>query len=141
PDGQHFAFLREKHDTSFWDLVVAKSDGSDERPLFKEKSLLSDSLTPAWSPDGKVILIPIVQPSKDAIGGFLSVDVATGKETYFGVAQHTIYYESVWLPGGKGLILPANDLGTGAMKRQLGYIKLTGEELTRLPDDTKDNEN
>ena len=78
PDGQHFAFLREKHDTSLWDLVVAKSDGSDERPLFKEKSLLSDSLTPAWSPDGKVILIPVVQPSKDAIGGFLSVDVATG---------------------------------------------------------------
>jgi hypothetical protein len=69
---------------------VAKSDGSDERPLFKEKSLLSDSLTPAWSPDGKVILIPIVQPSKDAIGGFLSVDVATGKDTYFGIAQHTI---------------------------------------------------
>ena len=140
PDGQHFAFLREKHDTSLWDLVVAKSDGSEERPLFKEKSLLSDSLTPAWSPDGKVILIPIVQPSKDAIGGFLSVDVATGKDTYFGIAQHTIYYESVWLPDGKGLILPANDLGTGAMKRQLGYISYPGGEFRALTHDTNDYE-
>src|SRR6266404_7013695 len=140
PDGQHFAFLREKHDTSFWDLVVAKSDGSEERPLFREKSLLSDSLAPTWSPDGKVILIPVVQPSQDAIGGFLSVDVATGKETYFGVAQHTIYYESVWLPDGKGLILPANDLGTGAMKRQLGYISYPGGEFRALTHDTNDYE-
>src|SRR5712672_3464416 len=140
PDGQHFAFLREKHDTALWDLVVAKSDGSDERPLFKEKSLLSDSLTPAWSPDGKVILIPIVQPSKEAIGGFPSVDVATGKDTYFGIAQHTIYYESVWLPDGKGLILPANDLGTGAMKRQLGYISYPGGEFRALTHDTNDYE-
>jgi serine/threonine protein kinase/Tol biopolymer transport system component len=140
PDGQHFAFLREKHDTSLWDLVVAKSDGSEERPLFKEKSLLSDSLTPTWSPDGKVILIPIVQPSQDAIGGFLSIDVAAGKDTYFGIAQHTIYYESAWLPDGKGLILPANDLGTGAMKRQLGYISYPGGEFRALTHDTNDYE-
>ena len=32
---------------------------------------------PSWSPDGKTIVIPIVQPTKDAIGGLLAVDVAT----------------------------------------------------------------
>src|SRR5205823_14496382 len=81
PDGQRFAFLREKHDSPYWDLIVMKSDGSDERQIFKEQNLLSDSLTPAWSPDGKTILIPIVQPTKDALGGMKQVDVETGKLT------------------------------------------------------------
>ena len=138
PDGQHFAFLREKHDTSFWDLIVAKTDGSDERPLFKDKSLSSDSFMPAWSPDGKVILIPIVQPSKEAIGGFVSVDASTGKDTYFGIAKQTIYYGPAWLPDGKGLVLPANDLGVGALKRQLGYLSYPGGEFRALTHDTND---
>src|SRR6201993_2446884 len=69
PDGQRFAFLREKHDSPYWDLVVMKSDGSDERQIFKDQNLLSDSFTPAWSPDGKTIVIPVVQPTKDALGG------------------------------------------------------------------------
>jgi len=138
PDGQHFAFLREKHDTSLWDLIVAKTDGSDERPLFKEKSLSSDSLVPAWSPDGKVILIPIVQPSKDAIGGFLSVDASTGKDSYFGIAKQTIYYSPAWLPDGSGLLLPANDLGVGALQRQLGYLSYPGGTFRAFTHDTND---
>jgi Tol biopolymer transport system component/predicted Ser/Thr protein kinase len=138
PDGQRFAFLRVKHDTSLWDLVVARSDGSDERQLFKEKAVSSDDHVPAWSPDGRVILIPIVQPSKEAIGGFLSVDASTGKDSYFGVAKQTIYYGPAWLPDGKGLILPANDLGVGALNRQLGYLSYPGGEFRALTHDTND---
>ena len=138
PDGQHFAFLRMKHDTSLWDLIVAKSDGSDERPLFKEKSLSSDDHAPAWSPDGRVILIPIVQPSKEALGGFLSVDTTTGADTYFAIAKQTIYFRPAWLPDGRGLILPANDLGGDALKRQLGYLSYPGGEFRALTHDTND---
>jgi serine/threonine protein kinase/dipeptidyl aminopeptidase/acylaminoacyl peptidase len=138
PDGQRFAFLREKHDTSFWDLVVAKSDGSDERPLFKEKSLSSDSFMPAWSPNGKVILIPIVQPSKEAVGGFLAVDAVTGKDSYFGVAKQTLFFQPAWMPDGKGLILPVNDLGMGPLKRQLAYVAYPSGEYKALTHDTND---
>jgi eukaryotic-like serine/threonine-protein kinase len=138
PDGQHFAFLREKHDTSLWNLVVAKSDGSDERPLFQEKSLSTDDRVPAWSPDGRVILIPIVQPSKEAIGGFLSVDAASGKDSYFGIAQQAIYYGPAWLPDSKGLIVPARDLAAGALKRQLGYLSYPGGTFRALTHDTND---
>src|SRR5262245_50427065 len=76
PDGERFAFLREKHDSPYWDLISMKADGSDERQIFKDQNLLSDSFTPAWSPDGKTILIPIVQPTKDALGAMKQVDVA-----------------------------------------------------------------
>ena len=73
PDGQRFAFLREKHDSPYWDLVVVKTDGTNDGVIFKDRTITSDSHTPAWSPDGKTILISVVQPSKDAIGGFDAV--------------------------------------------------------------------
>jgi len=32
PDGQHFVFLRELHNAPTWDLLLAKSDGTIEKP-------------------------------------------------------------------------------------------------------------
>src|SRR4029077_6961156 len=98
PDGQRFAFLREKHDSPYWDLVVMKNDGSDEHALLKDKTILSDSYTPAWSPDGKTILIPVVQPTKETLGGFDLVDAATGAEKNFAIERERIYYQPVWMP-------------------------------------------
>ncbi len=69
PDGSHFVFLRELHDSPNWDLWLRKSDGTIEKAIFRNHVLLSDSHVPAWSPDGKVIVIPIVQPTKAALGG------------------------------------------------------------------------
>ncbi len=138
PDGQRFAFLREKHDSPFWDLIVTKADGSDERQIFKDQTLLSDSFTPAWSPDGKTILIPVVQPTKDAIGGFAQVDVATGKLTNFAVTQTRIYYDPVWMPDGRGLIVPSGDLRSGLPQSQLGYLSYPDGEYRLLTHDTND---
>jgi serine/threonine protein kinase len=53
PDGTHFAFLRQLHDSPNWDLLMAKSDGTIERPIFSGRALKSDSYVPSWSPDGK----------------------------------------------------------------------------------------
>jgi serine/threonine protein kinase len=136
PDGQHFAFLREKHDSPFWDLIVAKSDGSDEKQLLKDKTILSDSFTPAWSPDGKNILIPIVQPTKGAIGGFELVDSASGKETFFAIGHDRIYYQPVWMPDGKGFVVPSADLSAGPIQVQLGYMSYPSGEYRLLTHDT-----
>jgi serine/threonine protein kinase len=138
PDGQHFAFLREKHDSPFWDLIIAKSDGSDERQLFKDHAILSDSYTPSWSPDGQTIVIPIVQPSKEAVGGFLVMDVATGKETIFANGRERIFYQPVWMPDGRGLILPSTDLSSGPLQAQLGYLSYPSGEYRLLTHDTND---
>src|SRR5215469_7954519 len=61
PDGQRLAYLREPHDSPGWNLLIAHEDGSSERALFTNVSILSDSHTPAWSPDGKTIVIPVTQ--------------------------------------------------------------------------------
>ncbi|HXT27429.1 MAG TPA: protein kinase [Candidatus Eisenbacteria bacterium] len=140
PDGQRFVFLREKHDSPYWDLIVMKSDGSDERQIFKDQNLLSDSFTPAWSPDGKTIMIPIVQPNKDALGGLIQVDAATGKIANF-VAASRIFYEPVWMPDGQGLIIPSLDLGSGSQQAQLGYMAYPGGEYRLLTHDTNNYRN
>src|SRR5262245_35773674 len=141
PDGQRFAFLRERHDSPYFDLISMKSDGSDERQIFKDQNFLTDSLTPAWSPDGKTILIPIVQPTKEALGGFMRVDAATGKATDFAIAPSRIFYEPVWIPNGAGLIIPSMDLSSGSVDAQLGYLTFPGGEYRLLTHDTNDYRN
>ncbi len=140
PDGQRFAFLREKHDSPFWDLISMKGDGSDEKQIFKDQRLLSDSFTPAWSPDGKSIVIPVVQPNKDSLGGIKVVDVATGRLADFAIAPTKIYYQPEWAPDGRGLIVPSRDISAGFAQAQLGYLSYPGGEYHWLTHDTNDYE-
>jgi serine/threonine protein kinase len=136
PDGTHFAFLRQLHDSPTWDLLLAKSDGAIERPIFTGRLLKSDSYVPAWSPDGKTILIPIVQPSRDAIGGFSAVDAATGSERVLADASEHIYYVPTWLPDGSGLIVNSSQLDSGHRQIQLGFLPSPSGEFRPLTADT-----
>jgi serine/threonine protein kinase len=136
PDGQRFVFLRELHDSPNWDMLLAKSDGTIEKPLFTNKTVLSDSYVPAWSPDGKSILLPIVQPTKDALGAFLKIDVGTGKEEQMGVTPDRIFYSAAWMPDSKGIIVNSRQVATGQLQKQLGYFSVPGSEYRALTSDT-----
>ena len=67
PDGQHFAFVRIRHNEPTCDLLMAKPDGTIERPIFSQVSIKTDSLVPAWSPDGETVVIPIAQPDRKSV--------------------------------------------------------------------------
>jgi len=136
PDGAHFAFLRQMHDTPNWDLLIAKSDGSIERPIFSGRPIKSDSYVPAWSPDGKTILLPVVQPSNDAIGGLSAVNVATGKEQTVVSSPEQIFYVPAWMPDGSGLIVNSARLGNGQLQAHLGYLTYPGGVFRELTTDT-----
>jgi serine/threonine protein kinase len=136
PDGARFAFLRQLHDSPKWDLILAKDDGTIERPIFSGRLLKSDSYVPAWSPDGKTILIPIVQPSREAIGGFSAVDASTGNEQVIADAGEHIYYVPTWLPTGSGLIVNSSQLDSGHRQIQLGFLASPAGELHPLTADT-----
>src|SRR5258707_5651926 len=41
PDGLRFAYMRERHSSPFWDLLIAHSDGTPDRALFSNASLAS----------------------------------------------------------------------------------------------------
>jgi len=137
PDGAHFAFLRELHDSPKWDLILAKNDGTIERPIFSGQELKSDSYVPAWSPDGKIILIPIVQPTSDAIGGFSAVNATDGKAQTVAASAEHIFYVPTWLPDGSGLIVNSSQLGSsGHLQTHLGFVSYPGGEFRELTADT-----
>jgi len=138
PDGARFAFLHERHDSPNWDLWTFKNDGSDKQAIFSNRNISSDSKVPAWSPDGKTILIPLAQPTRTDLGGFLAVDVTTGKDQIVAASPTRLYYESAWLPDGKALITPSTASDSGFLKVQLGYLTYPGGEFRALTTDTND---
>jgi len=89
-------------------LLVVKNDGTGEKALFTNRPLPSDSHVPAWSPDGKTIVIPTVQPSKDALSGFLAVDAATGKALWHFQCGASVYSSPMsFAIGGKQYVAVA----------------------------------
>jgi eukaryotic-like serine/threonine-protein kinase len=122
PDGQRLAYLRQRHDSSFWDLLVAHSDGSPDGALFAKTSVLSDTHIPAWSPDGKVIAIPIVQPTEDSLGALLVVDVGSGKRHVIAVNESHNFLYPAWMPDSSGLMIAASSTQTGFLNRQLLFL-------------------
>src|SRR5271163_2357148 len=101
PDGQRFAFLREDHDSPTFELIVAKADGSPDRTLFKDVTLEGPgSYNPAWSPDGKTIVITESQLGKGITAAVLSVDVASGKSEIVPFTTNRIFRDPAWMPDG-----------------------------------------
>jgi len=119
-------------------LVVMNRDGSNNGYIFKDRTITSDSYAPAWSPDGKMIVFSIVQPTKDSIGGFDVVDVATGNESKSAVGKGRLFFEPVWMKDGRGLIVPSADLSSGPLQAQLGYLSFPGNDYRLLTHDTND---
>jgi serine/threonine protein kinase/Tol biopolymer transport system component len=138
PDGQHFVFLQRPHSAPAWDLLLAKSDGSIEKPIFSEHPLATDSAVPSWSPDGKTIVIPIAQPSRDAIGGYLAVDAETGQDRTVAVSRDHIYYDSAWMPDGSALVTTASRMEAGRTQAQIGYVSYPTGDYRALTADTND---
>jgi serine/threonine protein kinase/Tol biopolymer transport system component len=138
PDGQRFAYLHRHGDSAATDLKIVRRDGTFDRDLFHHKEVLTDSLTLSWSPDGKTIVIPIVQPTPKDLGGFLVVDVASGSMKQAAIAKDRIYFEPTWLPDMSGLLVSAITAETGFLRRQIGIVSFPDGAFHLLTTDTND---
>ena len=136
PDGQRLAYLRERHDSPYWDLLVAHADGSPDHALFTSVPILSDSHNPAWSPDGKVIVIPLVQPTADTFAGLLVVDAATGKRETRAVPDAPLFLHPAWMPDSSGMVMTSLALQNGMLNRQLLFVSYPQLQVRELTDDT-----
>jgi serine/threonine protein kinase/sugar lactone lactonase YvrE len=136
PDGQRFAYLHQHGDSTVTDLKIARRDGSLDRELFHHKDVQTDSLTLSWSPDGKTIVIPIVQPTTQDIGGFLAIDAATGEMKQTAIAKDHNYFEPTWFPDGSALLVSASSAATGFVRRQIGIVSFPGGDFHLLTTDT-----
>ena len=136
PDGQRFAYLHQHGDSSLMDLYLVHKDGSPDRALFNHKPISTDSLTLTWSPDGKTILIPVVQPTPNDFGGFVAVDAASGEQKLAAPAKDRAYFDPSWMPDGKGVLVSASLAETGFERTQLGIVSYPGGEFRLLTTDT-----
>ena len=136
PDGKLFAFLREDHDSPTFELIVAKSDGSPDRTLFKDVTLEGPgSYSPAWSPDGKTIVITESQLARGITAAVLAVDVASAKVEIIPFTTNRIFRNPVWMPDGTSLLV--SEFGnTGVLNSQLGIVSYPKGEYRRLTTDT-----
>ncbi|MGC2466515.1 MAG: protein kinase [Candidatus Acidiferrum sp.] len=137
PDGKRFAYLREDHDSPTYELLVANSDGTPDRTLFKDVPLAGSegNYSPAWSPDGKTIVVADSQLAEGVTAAILAVDVATGKQQTFPIATNQIYRNPVWMPDGTGLLV--SEFGDfGVMNAQLGIVSYPKGGYRRITNDT-----
>src|SRR5580692_1418232 len=137
PDSSRFAFLREDHDSPTYELIVANSDGSPNRTLFKDVPLAGSegNYSPAWSPDGKTIAITETQMAQGVTAAVLTVDVATGKQQIKALSSKEVFLNPVWMPDGSGLLVSGLGEG-GVLNAQLGIVGYPGGDYRRLTTDT-----
>jgi|HubBroStandDraft_6_1064221.scaffolds.fasta_scaffold03798_2 serine/threonine protein kinase len=137
PDGQRFAYLRQDHDSPSFDLLLVRSDGSPDHALFKEKILPggNNQYTPAWSPDGKTIVIAVPQFDKGFTGAFLAVDVATGQQHLEGASLAHAYRFPAWMPDGRSLLVSEYS-AVATLNIQLGLVSYPDGQYRRLTTDT-----
>src|SRR5579872_1644881 len=139
PDGQRFAFLREDHDSPTYELILAHSDGSSDRTLLSNITLAGNNgnYIPAWSPDGKSIVIAESHLASGAMGSFLAVDVQSGKPQVVAQAPDRSYSSGMWLPGSNALVVATMNPAVG-LNEQLGIVNFPGGEFRPITSDTNE---
>jgi Tol biopolymer transport system component len=134
PDGRRMAYIRGNNpETGKYRLLEANLDGSDEKVLHIAPMVsLARWLT--WSPDGKQIAYPEVQPGT-ALSGINLFDHDTGKIRTLTFADKAIW-EMTWSSGGDGLFVIYQQKGPNFNRRQIGYVALADGQLRPISRDT-----
>jgi eukaryotic-like serine/threonine-protein kinase len=104
PDGKSFAFGRGHPDRGENSYVVADADGSGERAVATLKRF-EGPRTPAWSPDGKVLVVQQLSVEGGGHGTPVQIDVESGKITPVGDTRWAYVGDVAWVPDGRGILL------------------------------------
>jgi eukaryotic-like serine/threonine-protein kinase len=131
PDQKQFAFTRGSVTRGTHDLMVANLDGSNIRTLAQSPApdrFLAEG--PAWSPDGRTILLA----AGSALGSAIyAVDVASGTATKVG-GPWGFLRDVQWLPGGAAFLATAVDF-SGMATPQIWQVAYPSGERTRVTND------
>jgi len=135
PDGKQIAFIRFRSSES--KLVIADADGSNQRDIATRKKPDVFELewnAPAWSPDGKTIVVPArLNDERGHFGALVGVNVADGKQTPLTSFRWNYVGQPVWLPDGSGLLLTASDRPGSPM--QVWHVSVPSGEASRITRD------
>lgn len=117
PDGIWISFVRYKAENDAWQIIICRTDGTDERVVASrsgDKIFLDWGQTPAWSPDGRKIVIGGMTKNSDKNSEsaniyLLELDVADGSEKILPTPKWNNFEKIVWHPNGKQLLVIAQE--------------------------------
>ena len=139
PDGSQFAFIRGVPDKDEVNLLAAQADGSGERLLAAIPAVVSQGFFfgPAWSPDGKTIVVTRSEVTEGIRSVVSAVAVSDGRLS--DVYRSANYVGQVrWLADGGGLLAVIAD--TAEFRGQLWHIPFPSGEARRVTNDLLDYE-
>jgi Tol biopolymer transport system component len=135
PDDKRLAFLRG-FPTGEEALFVANADGSQERMLTKRDGqnlfYLTRGASPAWSPDGSVIVCPDGSTSDGFKIGFVAVSADDPQERLIMKRTFEDVGRVVWYPNGRGLLFCGSEEGKPL---QIMYMSYPARTVSRITND------
>jgi eukaryotic-like serine/threonine-protein kinase len=113
-------------------LLTANFDGTDQKVLYiAPLTILARSL--AWSPDGKKIAYPELQP-ENGLGGINLFDLNSGKLQTLTFADKAIG-EMVWSSAPDGLFVIYHQKGPNYDHGQIGFVSLSDGQVRPISRD------
>jgi serine/threonine protein kinase/Tol biopolymer transport system component/tetratricopeptide (TPR) repeat protein len=112
PDAKRVAFIRSNADQGEDVLIIANEDGGSESPISSIKFPQHYSLrtAPAWSPDGKqMVLVSEVADEAGFYTKLSAIDLESRKERTISTRRWLEMEDVGWVPDGSGLVISAQD--------------------------------
>jgi serine/threonine protein kinase/Tol biopolymer transport system component len=132
PDGKRFAFMRGEPTKAEWYLIIANSDGTNERRLAARKSPQFYEI-PAWSPDGARIAVSAGDTAGGKFMSVVEVSVEDGTERPITTEKWLGVGQLAWLADGSGLVINAAD--QDSRLQQLWHLSYPDGTARRLTND------
>lgn len=134
PDGKRFAFVRWNANQGSDDVWLANADGTEARRLASHKlEGGGDTCSPAWSPDGKLIVCAWGTDANSSMNLY-GIRVADGTISPLLEKEWDEISDEVWLPDGSGLFVSARELGSELF--QIWLVRYPTGEVRRITSDT-----
>jgi len=121
PDAKTFAFVRfDNPEPGKYQLILHAVENGEEKVLAGGPN--SEALhQPAWSPDGKVIVGPVIDIASGLIR-LAAVDVASGQRKAFYGSNERVVDKPAWLPDGSGVLVLASEQTSNFTRTQVGFV-------------------